>query len=99
MTLGEFRQATKDLDDNMPIIIDATGNPVWYLVDRSRTGDKRIFLMDKSVIDLGIEIDSAEEFFGISDELFSYLQKNGVTLDDIKRIDGNLYNKALNFYK
>ena len=98
MTLGQFREATKDMNDDVDLILDANGNPVWYLVEKPRQNDKILCLMDKSGMDLGAEIDAASEHFGITDKLFAYLKKNGVTLDEIKSVANDLYDKALDFY-
>lgn len=38
MTLGEFRNFTKDIDDDAEIYFDTTELPLWYLGHRKRTG-------------------------------------------------------------
>ena len=96
MTLKEFRETTKDIDENAEIIIDAVGNPVWYIVEkprRSDDGQKYIYLMDKSGIDLEAEIEAALDAIG-EDKTIQYLIKNGVTLDEMKSFSEELYESA-----
>lgn len=95
MTLKEFREATKNVDENAILMINANGNPLWYFVERPRSGDdaNSLFLMDKSGIDLNSEIEAALYALG-KPEAIKYLLKNGVTLDELKNYSEELYTSA-----
>ena len=93
MTLREFREATKDVDENVELMVDATENPVWYVVKKPRRFSDNapsLYLMDKSGIDLDSEIDAALKALG-EEIAIHYLLRNGVTLEEIKSYSENLY--------
>ena len=98
MTLKEFREATKNVDENAVLINDVNGNPIWYLVERPFGKDDipSICMIDKSGMDLHAEIDAALEALGETD-VIPYLIRNGVTLEEIKKFDEHLYEVAKNF--
>lgn len=101
MTLKEFREATKDVDENVILMIDAVENPVWYLVEKPRRftdGKPSLYLMDKSGMDLHAEIDAALENLSMS-EAISYLFKNGVTLEELKDFSEELFERAKAYMK
>ena len=51
MTLGEFRNLTKGIDDNAEIYFDKTELPLWYLSHRKRKGmPDLVMLHDKNSI-------------------------------------------------
>ena len=98
MTLKEFREATKDMDENAIIIIDATDNPAWYLVEKPRLKDGQtfIYMVDKTGIDLPNEIEATLEALSET-EAISYLLRNGVTLEEMKDYSDDLYQSAKRF--
>ena len=47
MTLGEFRNLTKDIDDDAEIYLDTPELPLWYLgFDIAKGGDMTFALYD-----------------------------------------------------
>lgn len=63
MTLGEFRNLTKSIDDNAELYFDTTELPLWYLSHRKRNGlPDLVLLHDKDSMntnDLQEEVRSA----------------------------------------
>lgn len=84
MTLGEFRNFTKDIDDDAEIYFDTTELPLWYLSHRKRTGlPYLVILHDKHSIDLREEVRSACLYLG-KDAAFRYLEDHGLTKKEIE---------------
>lgn len=99
MTVGELKKSLERVSDDTIVMIDAVGNPVWYVVEKTgwSDGNNLLVLMDKSGIDLHAEIDAAVTELGATAAI-KYLQKNGVTLNELKEFDETLYELALHMY-
>ena len=83
MTLGQFREMTKEIDPSTPLRIDANGNPLWYAVERDLTdGTRALMLIDRSCVSLSDEIPSALKVLGTGKGM-AYLRENGVTEQEI----------------
>ena len=84
MTLGEFRNFTKDIDDDAEIYFDTTELPLWCLSHRKRNGlPDLVVLHDKFSIDLQEEVRSACHYLG-KDAAFRYLEDHGLTKREIE---------------
>lgn len=89
MTLGEFRNFTKDIDDDAEIYFDTPEFelPLWYLSHRKRRGlqglPDLVVLHDKNSIDLQEEVRSACRYLG-KDAAFQYLEDHGLTKKEIE---------------
>lgn len=84
MTLGEFRNLTKDIDDDAEIYFDTTELPLWYLSHRKRKDlPDLVMLHDKHSIDLQEEVTSACRYLG-KDAAFRYLEDHGLTKREIE---------------
>lgn len=87
MTLGEFRNLTKDIDDDAEIYLDTPELPLWYLSHRKRSGlqglPDLVILHDKHSIDLQEEVRSACRYLG-KDAVFRYLEDCGLTKKEIE---------------
>ena len=84
MTLGEFRNLTKSIDDNAEIYFDTPELPLWYLSHRKRNGlPDLVVLHDKNSFDLQEEVRSACRYLG-KDAAFRYLEDYGLTKREIE---------------